>query len=277
MPANVDLYDNAYGHYDADPYRQIRLETYGDDLGQTSWVTTEESREIPRTLGLTRESYVLEVGCGSGRYALQVGATMGCRVLGVDINQPGIETARQLAMAQNLLARVQFEKGDASTKLTYADATFDAAFANDVLCHVPGRAGVLGEVFRVLRAGGKFLFSDALVIGGTISHQEIASRSLIGYYIFSPPGENERLLEQQGFRVLSVTDTSQNAATIAKRWHDAREKRKAALVAMEGEANFAGLQQFLSAVHTLTGEGRLRRYLYVAKKPARASCPSDKT
>ena len=270
MAGKVDLYDNAYGHYGADVYQQIRVETYGDDLGQTSWVTTEESREIPKTLGLASHSYVLEVGCGSGRYALQVGAAVGCRVLGVDINEPGIETARQLAKAQSQSEQVQFEKCDASTKLTYADGTFDAAFANDVLCHIPGRSGVLGQVFRVVRPGGKFLFSDALVIGGTISHQEIASRSLIGYYIFSPPGENERLLEQQGFRVLSVTDTSQNAARIAKRWHDAREKRKAPLVAMEGEANFAGLQQFLSAVHSLTGEGRLRRYLYVAQKPARA-------
>lgn len=267
MPAKVDLYDNAYGHYDADVYRQIRIETYGDDLGQTSWVTTQESKEIPQTLGLTCDSYALEVGCGSGRYALQVGATVGCRVLGVDLNEPGIETARQLAKAQHLSDQVRFEKCDASQKLAYPDATFDAVFANDVLCHIPGRRGLLREVFRVVRAGGKFLFSDALIISGTISHQEIASRSLIGYYIFSPPGENERLLEQQGFRVLAVTDSSQNAAGIARRWHDARQKRKAALVAMEGEGNFDGLQQFLSAVYTLTGEGRLRRYLYVAEKP----------
>lgn len=270
MPAKVDLYDNAYGHYGADVYRQIRIETYGDDFGQTSWVTTEESKEIPQILDLTRDSYALEIGCGSGRYALQVGASVGCRVLGVDINEPGIETARELAKAQNLAEQVRFEKCDASQKLAYPNDTFDAVFANDVLCHVPGRSGLLEEVFRVVRPGRKFLFSDALVIGGMVSHQEIASRSLIGYYIFSPPGENERLLKQQGFRVLRVTDTSQNAAAIAQRWHDARQKRSAALAAIEGEGNFNGLQQFLSAVYTLTGERRLRRYLYVAEKPALA-------
>jgi hypothetical protein len=51
VAAKVDLYDNAYAHYDAEVYRQIRVETYGEDLGQTSWVTTAESEEIPRTLG----------------------------------------------------------------------------------------------------------------------------------------------------------------------------------------------------------------------------------
>jgi hypothetical protein len=73
---------HAYGNYDAEQYRQIRIETYGDDLGQTSWTTTEESKEIPKTLGLTRNSYVLEVGCGSRRYALEVAGTVGCRVPG---------------------------------------------------------------------------------------------------------------------------------------------------------------------------------------------------
>jgi ubiquinone/menaquinone biosynthesis C-methylase UbiE len=267
MSAKVDLYNNAYGHYGEDVYREIRIETYGYDLGQTSWVTTEESNEIPRTLGLTASSHVLEVGCGSGRYALQVAQTLGCRVLGVDVNLAGIRTANELAQARGMSERVRFVECDASEKLPFGDRTFDAAFANDVLCHVSGRSGVLRELFRVIRAGGKFLFSDALVIGGMISHQEIAHRSSIGYYIFSPPGENERLLEQQGFRVVSVTDTSQNAAAIAKRWHDARQSKMDALSAIEGKENFEGLQQFLATVHTVSGEGRLRRYLYLAQRP----------
>jgi ubiquinone/menaquinone biosynthesis C-methylase UbiE len=268
MPAKVDLYNSAYAHYGEDVYREIRVETYGYDLGQTSWVTTEESKEIPRTLGLTPSSYVLEIGCGSGRYALQVAGTVGCRVLGVDVNEPGIHTANHLAQTQGMSSQVRFEHCDASQKLPFADGSFDAAFANDVLCHVAGRTGVLRELFRVLRADGKFLFSDALVIGGMISHKEIANRSSIGYYIFSPPGENERLLQEQGFRLLSVTDTSQNAASIAKRWHDSRQVRREPLLAFEGQDNFDGLQQFLSTVYTVSGEGRLRRYLYLADKPA---------
>jgi hypothetical protein len=48
VPDKVDLYDGAYGGYELDVYRQVRVETYGEDLGQTSWVTTEESDEIPK-------------------------------------------------------------------------------------------------------------------------------------------------------------------------------------------------------------------------------------
>ena len=50
MSQKVDLYDTAYGNYESKKYRQVRIETYGEDFGQTSWVTTEESKEIPLLL-----------------------------------------------------------------------------------------------------------------------------------------------------------------------------------------------------------------------------------
>jgi hypothetical protein len=112
------------------------------------------------------------------------------------------------------------------------------------------------------------LFSDALVVGGMLTHEEIATRSSIGFYVYSPPGENERLMERAGFRQIRVTDTTQNAARIAQRWHQAREKRKDELVAVEGNRNFEGLQQFLSCVYRLTTERRLLRNLYFANKGA---------
>ncbi len=118
----------------------------------------------------------------------------------------------------------------------------------------------------MLKPAARLLFSDALVIGGILSHEEIATRSSIGYYAFSPPGENERLMTETGFRVLRVMETSENAADIAKRRHDAREKRKNALIAAEGEANFEGLQLFLSCVKLLTSERRLLRYVYLSEK-----------
>jgi SAM-dependent methyltransferase len=261
-----DLYNNAYGNYASDPYRHVRLETYGQDFGQTSWVTTEESLEIPQLLDLGPDSSVLEIGCGSGGYALHLAEKPGCQIVGVDINEPGIRSAKELAQIKGLVSRARFEQCDVSKNLPFDDETFDAAFSNDVLCHVPGRLDLMVEMSRVLKPSGRILFSDALVIGAMNSAEEIENRSSIGIYFYSPPGENERLLEQAGFSQVSTTDTTENAARISKKWRDARQKKKDELVAAEGSPNFEGLQRFLSCVHTLNSERRLLRYLYFARK-----------
>jgi SAM-dependent methyltransferase len=268
MPPPVDLYDSAYGHYEADVYRKVRVATYDVDLGQTSWVTHDESEQIPRILELTSSSRVLEIGCGSGRYALQLAETIGCRVVGVDLNQAGITNANDLALNRKLDSRVHFEECDASKRLPWPDDTFDAAFASDVLCHIPGRFEVLKEAYRVLKPNGRLLFSDALIIGGVVSHHEIATRSSIGYYLFTPPGLNEQLIGDAGFRLLNVADTTASAVTIAGRWLDARDQHREDLAALEGKPTFEGVQQFLSCVHTLCSERRLLRYLYTAQKLA---------
>src|ERR1700741_2904232 len=114
MPGTVDLYDNAYANYGSEVYQQVRIETYGQDLGQTSWVTGEESRDIPRLLNLKPESSVLEVGCGSGRYALDLATTVGCSIVGLDVNAQGVHNANALAGAMGLKERARFEQCDAS-------------------------------------------------------------------------------------------------------------------------------------------------------------------
>jgi ubiquinone/menaquinone biosynthesis C-methylase UbiE len=262
----VDLYNSSYGNNESDAYRLVRIETYGADLGQTSWVGAEELAEIPRLLQIDASSNVLEIGCGAGGCALHFAAATGCRVTGIDLNAHGIRAAEHSAEVQQLADRVRFLEHNASARLPFSDEIFDSAYSNDAFCHIPNRLGLLRECRRVLIPGGRLLFSDALVVNGALSHEEIAARSSIGYYIFVPRGENERLIREADLTLVEARDTTQQAATISQRWRDAREHRKNVLLKMEGEENFVGLQRFLGCVHTLTTENRLARFVYVAMK-----------
>lgn len=266
MTAKVDLYNSSYSNYSLEVYSEIRRETYGEDYGQTSWVSTAESHEIPELLQLSSSSSVLEIGCGSGGYAVDLAKRIGCRIVGFEINAAGVETANALAENEQVSDIAKFEQHDASEALPYADGSFDAVFSTDVLCHVPLRKQVLSNTQRLLKPGGRFVFSDALVIGGVVSNEEIATRSSVGMYFFSPPGVNEQLIEDSGLKLLEARDTTESSALLSKRWHDAREKRRDALIACEGNENFLGVQRFLECVHTLTSERRLLRFLYTCAK-----------
>lgn len=266
MSDKFDLYNHAYRGHELEVYRQIRLATYGRDFGQTSWVTTEESDAIPRFLQISASSEVLEIGFGSGLYAIHLAKTTGCRIIGVEINAHSVATATELARQSSLEVQVTFQQHDVSERLPFESNRFHAAFSNDVLCHVPDRLFLLQELRRVLRPTGQLLFSDALVIGGLVTNEELAIRSSIGLYVFAAPGENEKLLQEAGFDVAAVMDITSNAASIAERWQAARKAHTARLIEIEGAANYEGLQRFLNCVSRLTRENRLLRYVYRAAK-----------
>jgi cyclopropane fatty-acyl-phospholipid synthase-like methyltransferase len=263
----VNLYDNVYGDFGSGAEAAVRRETYGEDLGQSSWLTAAEWLGFADRLGVDAGSHVLEVGSGSGGPAVYLALERGCRVTGVDINEHGVRNSAELARARGVADRADFRAVDASRPLPFGHGTFDAVISNDAMCHIRDRAAVLRDWLRVLRPGGRMLFTDAMVITGILSNEELATRSSIGFYLFLPRGENERLLEGAGFTLLDVEDVTDNAAQIARRWHDARERQRAALVAREGEANFAGLQRFLMCVHSVSAERRLSRFAYLAQKP----------
>ena len=265
--STVNLYDNVYGDFASAAEAAVRQAAYGEDIGQSSWMTSAEWLGFAEQLRVTGESHVLEIGSGSGGPAVYLAQVIGCRVTGLDINALGVANGTRLAAEQGVSDRATFRRGDATAPLPFADGSFDAVVSNDAMCHLTNRASVLAEWRRVLRPGGRILFTDAMVVTGLVSHQEIATRSSIGFYLFVPPGENERLIADAGFRLLATSDLTAAAETVAARWHDARAAHRAALEPREGAVNFDGLQRFLACVHRLSAERRLSRFSYLAERP----------
>jgi len=95
-----------------------------------------------------RERLVLDIGSGAGNMAHHL-AHYG-RVIGLESN------LRPLAVAQT---RGLESLGALGTELPFPDATFDLVALLDTLEHIPDEFGVLREVHRVLRPGGRVMIT----------------------------------------------------------------------------------------------------------------------
>lgn len=264
MGEHVPLYASAYAGFTI--REQVRRATYGDDLGQSGWVTSDELERFAEWLGLGAGSRLLDVGCGSGGPALRLADIKGTSVVGVDLLEEGIATATRLAEERGLDNRARFVRVDAGARLPFADQSYDAVISIDVMCHLPNRLDILREWYRVTAPGARVLFTDPTIVTGLVTDTEIADRSAVGIYVFSAHSVNEELLSQAGFELIRRDDLTENVASMAGRWHDARAQFRDELVADEGEATFEGVQRFLSTCHLLARERRLSRYAYLAER-----------
>ncbi len=266
MNAKIDLFDSTYSNFTEQVLQTVREEAFLGDLGQNSWTTGDEYDRFLGWLDLQPGHHVLEVACGSGGPALYIGDRAGCAVTGIDINPAAIATAVQSAVDAGRGQQVGFREADANAPLPFEDRSFDALVCIDSMNHFPDRITVFREWRRVLHYGGRAVFTDPVVVTGPLTSTELALRSSIGLFLFVPPGINERLIASAGLRLVKQVDVTENAALVSGRWHDARRRHREALVRIEGEERFEGLQAFFAAVYRLASERRLSRVAYLVEK-----------
>ncbi len=266
MNANVDLFYNTYANFNEQVLAAVREATYGQDIGQNSWLTAEEFEQFIGWLDIDAGSHLLEVASGSGGPALHIADKHGCRVTGVDVNPHGVATARRAAVAAGLTHLVKFKVADATEALPFVDYRFDGLMCIDSMNHFPDRVAALEEWRRVLKPGARAVFTDPVAVTGPVTSEELAQRSSIGLFVFVPRAVNEELIARAGFRILRQLDVTENAVLVSRRWREARQRFSADLLRIEGQERFDGVQKFLAAVHRLTSERRLSRIAYLVEK-----------
>jgi SAM-dependent methyltransferase len=104
-----------------------------------------------------RHDRALDFGCGIGRLTRPLTAYFG-EAVGIDISGPMIDQARLVNADLSNCLFVHNVRPDLSV---LADASFDFAYSNIVLMHLPGRRMAeryIGELVRVLRPGGLLIF-----------------------------------------------------------------------------------------------------------------------
>ena len=194
----ADQHEPFYREFDSPLMRQIRLEAYGEDIGQHSWVSADELRRDAQRLGLSASSRLLEL-------------------------------------------------------------------AVDVVLHLRDRQSLFREVSKLLRPEGRFLFTDAGVITGAVSNDELQRRSFHGYTQFVPIGWNERLLETVGLRLLESEDRTASVFRNASGKLAANRNHGEELERVAGVASFQSQDEYLTTVAELARRGAVSRIVYLTE------------
>jgi len=119
---------------------------------------------------------VLDAGCGTGIFSIIFARNRAARVLGIDISEGSLETARSLKKKFNL-ANADFQKQD-MLKLPFADETFDIVWAWGTVHHTTDPLGAVTELNRVLKKGGSLLLAVYTRTKLTFLH-EIIRKTLV--------------------------------------------------------------------------------------------------
>lgn len=97
---------------------------------------------------------VLDAGCGPG-YVAACASLLGAEAEGLDFSQGMVDEAR------SQFPHLTFSLGDVEN-LPTPDQWYDTVLSNIVLFHVTNPAQAMAEAFRVLKPGGRFVFSQWL-------------------------------------------------------------------------------------------------------------------
>jgi SAM-dependent methyltransferase len=159
-------------------------------------VTGPDARELLfQAVAEATPASVLEVGCGEGELSERMTTALSAEVIAIDQSERMVELTR----ARGVDARV----GDVQ-ELPFADSSFDVVVAAWMLYHVPDLDRGIGELARVLRAGGRLVAAT----NASDHLREMLELAGVDDWDFSFRAENGAEILGRHFPLVEVRDAS---------------------------------------------------------------------
>jgi len=168
------------------------------------------TKQLAALAGIDASSRVLDVGSGIGGPARHLAETLGCTVVGIDLTAEYCRLATALSARTTVADKVSFQPANA-LDLPFADGSFDVAWTQHVAMNIGDRPKLYGEMYRVLKPGGRIAFYDAVAIEGQepvfpVPWAREASTSFLW-----EADSTRAVLEKTGFRIRTWRDASEEA------------------------------------------------------------------
>lgn len=120
-------------------------------------ITGRWKKEIEETFPSGRKLEILDVGCGTGYFAILL-AKQGHHVTGIDLTPDMIEKGKQLAKEEEAACELLVMDAE---KLDFADESFDIVISRNLTWTLPHPEKAYAEWLRVLKKNGMLLNFDA--------------------------------------------------------------------------------------------------------------------
>ncbi|MFU8878114.1 MAG: SAM-dependent methyltransferase [Wenzhouxiangellaceae bacterium] len=110
---------------------------------------------------LDDKTHVLDLGAGYGGSMRHLARQFGCRCVALNLSEVENKRDREINREQGLDHLIEVVDGD-FTSLPYDSNSFDVIWSQDAFLHSGDREKVLAEAVRVLKPGGRLIFTDPM-------------------------------------------------------------------------------------------------------------------
>lgn len=216
---NSEDADNFYFHVWGGEDIHVGLYRSDDEaIADASRRTVQRMSEILGPLG--ENDRVLDLGAGYGGSMRFLAKQFGCRCVALNLSEVENARDREKNEAQGLDELIDVVDGD-FTNLDYPDGEFDVVWSQDAFLHSGDRERVCAEAARVLKPGGRMIFTDPMQSDEADPERLQPIYDRIHLDSLGSPGFYRRTLEALGMEELVWEDHGEQLPR-----HYARVKRE---------------------------------------------------
>ena len=172
---------------------------FPEEFGHISLTTLPELERMASELRLNPGDTLVDLGCGMAGPALWMARETQAHLIGVDASRVATEQAAARAAELGLGGQARFVVG------SYADTgieagTADGAMSEDALQYATSKEATMAEVARILRPGGRFVFTAY-----ELDPERAAGLPILGADIVD---DYRPVLEKAGFAITTYEQVS---------------------------------------------------------------------